>query len=68
MQDVAIRKAVEQRCARRAIGDLSAGEHAGERTTLNVGQRVDFRRAGPARVADSLIFSPIFRSLPSGAL
>jgi hypothetical protein len=45
VQDVAIRKAFEQRCARRAIGDLSAGGHEGERTALSVGQRVDIRFA-----------------------
>ena len=42
------RKAFEQRRARRAIGDLTAGEHEGDGATTRVGQRVDFGRAAAA--------------------
>ena len=60
MQNVAIRKMFEQRGARRAVCDLSAGEHEGERTALRVGQRVDSRRAAAARATDGLILALLF--------
>ena len=57
---VAGRKAFEQRRARRAVGDLAAREHEGDRSAERVGQRVDFRRPPAARAADRLIFLPPF--------
>ena len=60
VEDVAGRKAFEQRRARRAIGDLTAGEHEGDRSAERVGQRMDFRRPPAARSADRLIFLPPF--------
>jgi molybdenum-dependent DNA-binding transcriptional regulator ModE len=60
VQDVALWKLLEQRCARGAIGDLAPGQHEGERTALSIGQRVDLGRAAAPRAADGLIFLPPF--------
>ena len=60
MQDLAIWQMFEQRRAGGAVCDIAASEHEGERTTLIVGQRVDFRRAPAARAADRLILLPPF--------
>ncbi len=58
MQNVASRKPREKLRARRAVGDLTAGEHEGERTKLCIGQGVDFGGASAARAIDGLIFLP----------
>ena len=60
VQNVAIGQLFEKGRARRAIGDLAAGEHERDRSAQCVGQRVDFRRAASARAADRLIFLPPF--------
>ena len=58
VQDFARWKKREKFRASRAIGDVSAGEHEGDRSTSCVGQRVDFGRASASRATDSLIFLP----------
>ncbi len=58
--NVAVGKLHDQVCARRAIGDLSACEHEGERTAFGVSQRVDLGRPAPTRTPNRLIFLPTF--------
>jgi len=66
-EDVADWRALEKLCARRAIGELTAGGHEGDRSAQSVGQRVGFRRPAAARAADRLIFRPLFRPPPNDA-
>ncbi len=60
MQNIAIWKLVEQRCASGAIRNLPAGQHERKRTALGIGQRMDLGRAPSPRAADGLIFLPPF--------
>ena len=58
MQDVASGKPRKKCGAGRAIGDVAAGEQEGDRATLSIGQRMDFRGASATRTPDGVIFLP----------
>lgn len=55
---------LQQERASRAVGDVSAGQQECDWTTIDVGQRMDFRGSCAARATDRLI---VFSSLTPDA-